>query len=134
MNKQAVAITEGLNVLRSLESKLNFECGICSNFFGAIRQLDPTVKDFMTSIFVRALRSWPEYSGDVFYPIYHYDEGLEDLYENMETLESTAYFKSRDEGTLWSKDKAYGRARWRLYKWIISRFEHELSKELDTSD
>lgn len=58
-----------------------------------------------------AFMYWPEFSGDMAYPVPCAGRGPEDAYGRLKR---------------WSKHTAYGRARRRLLKFLIERLEDEI--------
>ncbi len=73
-------------------------------------------RDWKISDITRALKKywvkWPEYSGDVTYPI-------------VTNKKIIAYRQYDNCENKWNKRSPYGRARWRLLNWLIEQMEAE---------
>lgn len=80
--------------------------GICFNLCSLLES--------ETQELIRLMNKWPEASGNASFPVPH------NKFNPME-----AYFRSKPN--LWNKRTKYGRARFRLCKWLIE----ELEKQLD---
>jgi hypothetical protein len=104
----AADMVEALNLLKAMKEDpdniSNIEGGICFNI-KSHNHVRGTVKEMM--------QEWPRASGTWSYPVY----------TDRETDPESEYDHAKIEGTMWSRDTAYGRERWLLVDYLIMRLE-----------
>ncbi len=75
-----------------------------------------TMRSVRNGLFER----WPEFSGDICYPI---------VDKNMDLIAPQQYFWSLRLNATWDKGGTYGQLRWRLVDWMIEQLESEISED-----
>ena len=102
-----VALRLGVSACEALLNKgrpLNVSTGLCAEvwyYFGEHGMAAEYSRDILHDAFA----TWPEYSGELAYPV-----------PNAEYGEVAAYCEHREH--LWDKDTEYGKCRWRLVEWV----------------
>lgn len=108
-------ITEITNKMRNSDNWVNY--GICGQVNSQMDGMFDYDMKYQVRILIKEItKSWPHYSGDATYPVPASTDGSDTREPGIAFTSACAVQDSKD--ALWSHGNAYGRARWRLLRYI----------------
>lgn len=94
--------------------------GICTHLTGLLdRDHEQPEVQRAVQLFRVLCTEWPEYSGDIEYPVW----------TDRSMGPDCQYAQAQETGTMWDSSTDYGAARWRLLDWAIAELEVRIGQK-----